>query len=105
MLEAGANGIPISLLFLGIAALAYAVVPRASAAIAYGLVSAAFLWYLVGSVLGLPKWIIDLTPFRHIGLVPVQTFQATAAGVMIAVGLMAAAAAVSVLRHRDLMAA
>ncbi|MGO9342212.1 MAG: polyketide antibiotic transporter [Acidimicrobiales bacterium] len=105
MLEAGANGIPISLLFLGIAALAYAVAPRASAAIAYGLVSATFLWYLVGSVLGIPKWIIDLTPFRHIGLVPVQTFQATAAWVMVAVGVATAAGAVAVLRHRDLFAA
>ena len=105
MLEAGVNGIPISLLFLGIAALAYAVAPRASAAIAYGLVSATFLWYLVGSVLGIPKWIIDLTPFRHIGLVPVQTFQAAAAGIMVAIGLAAAAMAIAVLRHRDLLEA
>jgi ABC-2 type transport system permease protein len=105
MLEAGANGIPVSLLFLGVAALAYAVAPRASAAIAYGLVTAAFLLYLIGSVLAIPKWMIDLTPFRHIGLIPVQTFQATAAGIMIAVGVVGAAVAVAVLRRRDLLAA
>ncbi len=105
MLEAGANGIPVSLLFLGVAALAYAVAPRASSAIAYGLVTVAFLWYLVGSVIGVPKWIFDLTPFRHIGLVPMQTFEAPAAGIMAAVGVMAAAGAIAVLRHRDLLAA
>ena len=55
MLEAGANCLPVALLFLGIAALAYAIVPRASAGIAYGLVAVAFLWYLVGSLLGAPK--------------------------------------------------
>ena len=46
MLEAGANCLPVALLFLGIAALAYAIVPRASAGIAYGLVTVAFLWQL-----------------------------------------------------------
>ena len=47
MLEAGANCLPVALLFLGLAALAYAVAPRASAGIAYGLVTVAFLWQLV----------------------------------------------------------
>jgi hypothetical protein len=35
MLEAGANCLPVALLFLGVATLAYAVAPRASAGIAY----------------------------------------------------------------------
>ena len=70
MLEAGANCLPVALLFLGLAALAYAVVPRASAGIAYGLVTVAFLWQLVGSLLGAPRWLVDLTPFAHVGLVP-----------------------------------
>ena len=48
MLEAGANCLPVALLFLGIAALAYAIVPRASAGISYGLVTVAFLWQLFG---------------------------------------------------------
>ena len=105
MLEAGANGVPISSLFLGIAAFAYTVAPRASDAIAYGVVGAAFIWYLVGSFFGLPKWVTDLTPFQHIGLVPIQSFQAEAAGIMITVGLTATAAAIAVFRHRDLLAA
>ena len=54
MLEAGANCLPVALLFLGVAALAYALVPRASGGIAYGLVTVAFLWQLVGSLLGAP---------------------------------------------------
>jgi ABC-2 type transport system permease protein len=54
MLEAGANCLPVGLLFLGVAALAYAAAPRASAGIAYGLVTLAFLWQLVGSLLGVP---------------------------------------------------
>ncbi|MGO8873356.1 MAG: ABC transporter permease [Acidimicrobiales bacterium] len=105
MLEAGANCLPASLLFLGIAALAYAMVPRASSAISYCLVSAAFLWYLVGSLLSLPKWVIDLTPFQHIGLVPAQAFRPAAAGIMVAIGLVATVAALGVFRRRDLLGA
>ena len=86
MLEAGANCLPVALLFLAIAALAYAVVPRASAGIAYGLITLAFLWQLVGALLGVPHWLVDLTPFAHVGLVPTQPFRTGAATVMLAGG-------------------
>jgi ABC-2 type transport system permease protein len=102
MLEAGANCLPVALLFLGVAALAYAVAPRASAGIAYGLVTVAFLWQLVGSLLGAPKWLVDLTPFRHVGLVPTQPFRVGAAVVMLAIGAVSALAAVGAFRRRDL---
>ena len=102
MLEAGANCLPVALLFLGIAALAYAVVPRASAGIAYGLVTVAFLWQLSGSLLGAPKWLVDLTPFAHVGLVPAQQFRATAAVVMLALAGLAWLAALWAFRRRDL---
>ena len=55
MLEAGANCLPVALLFLGLAALVYAVVPRASAGITYGLVTVAFVWQLFGTLLGDPS--------------------------------------------------
>jgi len=105
MLEAGANCLPTALLFLGIAVLAYAVVPRAAAGIAYGLVTVAFLWQLVGSLLGVPKWLVDITPFAHVASVPVQSFRAGAAAVMVAVGLVTVAAALPAFRHRDLTGA
>jgi ABC-2 type transport system permease protein len=105
MLEAGANCLPTALLFLGIAALAYAAAPRASAAISYGVLVLAFLWQAVGALLGAPGWLVGLTPFAHIGLVPTEPFRATAAVVMIGIGLAAAAAALAVFRRRDLIGA
>jgi ABC-2 type transport system permease protein len=105
MLEAGANCLPAALLFLGLATLAYAVAPRASTGIAYGLVTVAFLWQLVGSLLGAPTWLADLTPFAHVGLVPTQPFRAGAAGVMLAIGAGSALAAIAVFRRRDLLGA
>jgi ABC-2 type transport system permease protein len=105
MLEAGANCIPCALLFLGIGALAYAVAPRASSAITYGLVGAAFLWDLIGSFAGAPAWLADLTPFHHIGLVPVQSFRWLAAVAMVAVGAGTSLVALVVFGSRDLLGA
>jgi ABC-2 type transport system permease protein len=105
MLEAGANCLPVALLFLGLAALAYATVPRASSGIAYGLVALAFLWYLVGALVGVPKWLVDATPFAHVGWVPVQPFRLGAAIVMVAIGAAAAGGALASFRRRDLMGA
>src|SRR5215470_7802866 len=90
MLEAGANCLPAALLFLGIAALAYAAVPRASSAISYGILVLTFLWQAVGALLGAPGWLVGLTPFAHIGLVPAQPFRAADAAVMAGLGLAAA---------------
>ena len=102
MLEAGANCLPVALLFLGIATLAYATVPRASAGIAYGLVTVAFLWQLVGSLLGVPRWLVEVTPFAHVGLVPAQPFRAGAAVIMLAIAAASALAAVWFFQRRDL---
>jgi ABC-2 type transport system permease protein len=103
MMEAGANCLPVSIMVLGLSALIYAVVPRVSSALSYTLVTVMFLWYLVGSVVGVPGWVVGLTPFRHIGLVPAAPFRVEAAVVMAAIGLAAAGAALVVFRRRDLL--
>ena len=104
MLQAGANCLPVSLLFLGASALVYSLAPRASSAISYTLVAVTFVWYLVGAVLGAPRWLIDLTPFQHIGLVPAQHFRVTAAAIMVAIGLASAVTSLALFRRRDLLA-
>ena len=105
MLEAGANCLPVALLFLGIAALAYGLVPRASGGIAYGLVAVAFLWQLFGSLLGAPQWLVDATPFAHVGFVPAQPFRGGAAAVMLASGVVAGLVAMVSFKRRDLTGA
>jgi ABC-2 type transport system permease protein len=105
MLEAGANCLPVGLLFLGIAALVYSVIPRLSAGITYGLIVIAFLWNLTGALLGAPKWVLEATPFSHVGLVPAQAFRADAAATMLGVGVVCALLALRVFRRRDLLGA
>jgi ABC-2 type transport system permease protein len=105
MLGAGANCLPVALLFLSLAALAFALVPRATAGMAYGLVLIAFVWELFGSLLDLPDWAVNLSPFHQVGLVPSQDFKAVAAIVMLAVAALASLVAILAFERRDLTGA
>jgi ABC-2 type transport system permease protein len=67
MLEASLNCLPVAILFLGVAAVAYAALPRASTSIGDGLLVVACLWQLFGSLLGVPNWLVQATPFAHGG--------------------------------------
>ncbi len=102
MLEAGLNCLPVALMFLGIAALAYAILPRASTGLSYGLVTVAFLWDLFGSLLSVPHWLVQATPFAHVGLVPAQPFRAGDAVIMLGIAATSALAAMWIFQWRDL---
>jgi ABC-2 type transport system permease protein len=105
MLEAGANALPVAVLFLGLTAFGYAIAPRAAAGIGYGLVALAFLWQLVGALLGPPRWVLDLSPFAHVALVPAQPFQPVAGAVLLGVGVTAGVAALVAFTRRDIIEA
>lgn len=105
MLAAGANCLPAALLFLALSALAFALVPRATVGLAYGLVLLAFVWELFGSLLNVPTWLLDLSPFHQIGLVPAESFETVPALVMLTIATAAAIAALHLFKHRDLTGA
>jgi len=105
MLEAGLNCVPVAALFLGVAALAFALLPRASIPLAYGLVAVSFVWQLLGSALSVPGWLRGLSPFDHVGLVPAQPLKAQAAVWMLAIAVLALAVALHSFSRRDLIGA
>ena len=105
LVAAGANCIPAALLFLGLGTLLFAVVPRQSAGAAMALVGAAFLWELVGAVVGAPAWALALSPFHHVAAVPVARFDTTGAAVMLVLAAVAAVLGVAVFTRRDLQSA
>ena len=102
LLEAGANCLPVTYLFLALAALGFAVVPRATTAIAYGLVSISFLWQLLGALLGAPRFLLDLSPFQHFAFVPAQAFRADAAAALLALTAVAVLISLWSFGRRDL---
>ncbi|HET8651873.1 MAG TPA: hypothetical protein VFM13_04785 [Gaiellaceae bacterium] len=105
LLGAGANTLPPALLFLGLGALAFALVPRASGAVTYGLVGLSFVWELFGALLEVPEWLLALSPFHDVGLVPGEPFEATAAAIMLSLAAASALAALWAFRRRDLVGA
>jgi ABC-2 type transport system permease protein len=102
LVAAGANCIPAALLFLGLGILFFALAPRQSAGAAMTLVGVAFLWELVGAVLGAPSWALAVSPFHHVAAVPVARFDTAGAAVMVVAGTVAAAAGFAVFSRRDL---
>jgi polyether ionophore transport system permease protein len=105
MLEAGANCLPAAFLFLALAGLAFAAVPRATTIVAYGVVVVAFIWNLLGELLGAPGWTLGLSPFQHVGLVPIHSFRLSAAVAMLAIAACAVLASIAVFERRDLASA
>jgi hypothetical protein len=79
--------------------------PRLSAGIAYGLVAAGFLSQLLGALLGAPSWLLDLSPFQHVALVPAQPFRAGAASGLLVIAAATAGASLWWFHRRDLTGA
>ena len=104
MLAAAANCLPATLLFLGLGALAFAAVPRASAGIAYGFVSAVSPG---SSSAPCSTRLIGCSASRRSMRrpCPAQPFEAVAAAVMLVAAVAAAAAALHVFARRDLTGA
>ena len=102
MVQAGANCLPVAVLFLGLGALVFGVAPRAAQAATYGMVGGSYLWQLFGALLKAPGWALDLSAFHHVPNVPADVFRPVPALLMAAIGLAAAAAGAGAFRRRDL---
>jgi polyether ionophore transport system permease protein len=102
MLAAGANCIAAALLFLGLGALLFAWVPRPSPGAAMGLVAVAFLWELVGALVGAPWWLLTISPFHHVTQVPLVAADRRGTAIMLIVAAVAAAGSVERFARRDL---
>ena len=102
MVTAGANCIAVSVLFLALGALVFAWVPRPSPGAAFALVGVAFLWELVGALVGAPWWLLTISPFHHVTQAPLVAVDRRGTTVMLIVAALAAAAAVERFARRDL---
>jgi len=88
---AGLVQVPATLAFVGFAVALFGLVPRWSNAITWTAFAACLLVVEVGSLLKLPEWVQNISPFTHTPAAPAPTIEAWPLVVMsaIAVGLMA----------------
>jgi ABC-2 type transport system permease protein len=88
----------------GLAVAAYGLAPRATG-LAWALLAYAILVHYLGGLLGLPQWMLNLSPYTHVPAMPVEAFtvRPLLALTALAAGLVAAGA--YGLRRRDLATA
>ena len=60
---------------IGLAVALFGLLPRAVAAV-WGALAACYLAAFLGPLLGLPDWVIDISPFTHVPLLPAADFDA-----------------------------
>jgi ABC-2 type transport system permease protein len=82
----------------------FGVAPRLTAAV-WGLLAACLVVGELGALLGLPGWVIDLSPFAHVPKVPGGEMTWAAEVVLLAVAVVLVAAGAWTFRRRDLATA
>lgn len=96
--------VPAGSVFLALTALAFAVRPRWTVGIAWGLLVVGLVVGQLGDLLGLPDWAQDLSPFHHVPAVPIQEPDPLALLAWGGAGLAGLVLAGALLRRRDLPA-
>lgn len=97
------NAVPVIVLALGLSVLAFGVAPRLTVAVPVTVTVVGYVLTLVGPALRWPQWVLDLSPFTHLALVPAEPWAATSGTVMAGLGVLAAAAGLVAFRHRDIV--
>ena len=79
----------------------FGLVPRAAAA-GWGVLGACVLLSVLGPLLGLPDWVLDLSPFQHVPQLPAADFAAGPLLALCAVAAALTAVGMAAFRRRDL---
>jgi ABC-2 type transport system permease protein len=100
-----ANGLPVVLLFGGLAVAMFGLAPRLTIAVPVGGVVVSYILSFIGPALDFPGWLTGFSPFYHLALVPVQDYALTQGLVMMGIALAATALGVVAFNRRDLVGA
>jgi len=92
--------VPAMLVLAGVALLLYGMSPR-WALVAWGAFAYTLVIGLLGSVLDLPEWALDVSPFTHVPAMPAAGFAWTPMVALLAVAALLAAAGVAAFGRRD----
>lgn len=95
--------VPAIAIMVAIALLAAAALPTWSTAIGWGALGVAFALGELGATVGLPDWLIDVSPFAHVPQLPGGTFTWTPSVVMLAIAAVVTLAAFVTYRQRDVV--
>lgn len=91
-----------ALLLLGVGFLAFATVPRLVSVVTFALLVWLFLLEIVGGVVKINHWILDLSAFHQMAAAPATPVSWTANATMIALAIVAGGLGVTIFHRRDL---
>jgi ABC-2 type transport system permease protein len=104
-IASGLNAVPPAAVFVGLGALAFALIPRRAVAVSLGAVAVAMLIQIVGSLGDLPAWVVDLSPFSHPAPVPATDIDLTSAAVLVGIGTVLTLVGLAMFARRDVAGA
>ncbi|GAB2725209.1 ABC transporter permease [Nocardia thraciensis] len=93
--------LPAVWLFTGAAVLLFGLVPR-YAPVAWGVFTGGIALFLLGSISGMPQWVMDLDPYSHLPKLPAASFTATPVVILVAIAAALSTAGLTAFRRRDL---
>jgi putative exporter of polyketide antibiotics len=105
LLRVAAGGVvqvPALWVLSGIAVAAFGLLPRLSAAFAWGAFALFLFLGQVGAMLRLDQWMLDVSPFTHVPRLPGGEFTATPVLVLLAITVALIAAGLAGFRRRDI---
>lgn len=95
---------PAALVFVAITAIVFAVIPRLTIALGWGLLVIGLVIGQFGELLQLPEWLQNVSPFKHSSALPVEELDVAAAVTLLGIAALGAVAAATLVRRRDLTA-
>ena len=99
---AAAAQLPAALVFLGVLALVFTLVPAATAGLGWGILGLLFFVGVFGPLLGLPESVVRISPFANTPLPFGDDVDWTGGVVMLTIALLAVVAALALMRRREL---
>jgi ABC-2 type transport system permease protein len=101
VLAAAAVQLPAIWLMAAVTVALFGLLPRFTP-VAWGVLVAVIALYFLGSVAGMPQWMLDLTPYAHLPHVPGEEFRATPVVWLLAIDVVLIAVGLIAFRRRDL---
>jgi ABC-2 type transport system permease protein len=102
LLGPGFAAVPTAWLMVGVGLAVFGLAPRLAVGVSWGALAVLALVAIIGPVVRLNHWVLDVSPFTHIPKLPGGTFTATPLVWLTGLAFLLAGIGLTALRHRDM---